>query len=77
MKSYRIAVVGATGAVGQEILRTLEARKFPVSSLKPLASTRSLGKTVEFQGKKVQVEELRVSAFADIDYALFSAVATR
>ena len=52
MKSYRIAVVGATGAVGQEILRTLERRKFPVSQLKPLASSRSAGKTVEFNGEE-------------------------
>src|SRR5277367_3382524 len=77
MNSYRIAVVGATGAVGQEILRTLERRKFPVSQLKPLASSRSAGKTVEFNGAKVPVEELRASAFAGIDYALFSAGATR
>jgi aspartate-semialdehyde dehydrogenase len=77
MKSYRIAVVGATGAVGQEILRTLERRNFPVSQLKPLASSRSLGKTVEFHGKKLPVEELRASAFAEIDYALFSAGAAR
>src|ERR1700761_7929560 len=77
MKSYRIAVVGATGAVGQEILRTLENRKFPVSHLKPLASSNSLGKTIEFQGKRVPVEELRTSAFEGIDYALFSAGATR
>ena len=77
MKSYRIAVVGATGAVGHEILRTLEKRQFPVSQLKPLASSNSLGKTVEFQGKRVPVEELRTSAFDGIDYALFSAGATR
>ena len=77
MNSYRIAVVGATGAVGQEILRTLERRNFPVSHLKPLASSRSTGKTVEFAGKRVPVEELRASAFADVDYALFSAGATR
>ena len=77
MKSYRIAVVGATGAVGHEILRTLEKRQFPVSQLKPLASSRSLGKTVEFAGKHVPVEELRASAFEGIDYALFSAGATR
>jgi len=77
MNSYRIAVVGATGAVGQEILRTLERRKFPVSLLRPLASARSAGKTVEFNGKQIQVEELRAEAFADIDYALFSAGATR
>jgi aspartate-semialdehyde dehydrogenase len=77
MKSYSIAVVGATGAVGQEILRTLEQRKFPVSRLKPLASSRSLGKTVEFHGARVPVEELRASAFEGVDYALFSAGATR
>ena len=77
MNSYRIAVVGATGAVGQEILRTLERRKFPVSQLKPLASTRSAGKSVEFNGAKIPVEELRASAFEGIDYALFSAGATR
>src|SRR6202044_3655240 len=77
MNSYRLAVVGATGAVGQEILRTLERQNFPVSHLKPLASSRSLGKTVEFAGKKLPIEELRASAFTDIDFALFSAGATR
>src|SRR5260221_13422825 len=77
MNSYRIAVVGATGAVGQEILRTLERRNFPVKRLKPLASSRSRGKTVEFKGEHLPVEELNEAAFADIDYALFSAGATR
>src|SRR5271168_3769508 len=77
MTSYRLAVVGATGAVGQEILRTLERRNFPVSHLKALASSRSLGKTVDFAGKKLPIEELRTSAFADLDFALFSAGATR
>jgi aspartate-semialdehyde dehydrogenase len=77
MNSYRIAVVGATGAVGQEILRTLERRNFPVAELRPLASSRSAGKTVEFQGRKLPVQELRTEAFAGIDYALFSAGATR
>ena len=77
MKSYRIAVVGATGAVGQEILRTLERRQFPVASLKALASARSLGKTVEFAGKPLAIEELNDVAFTDVDYALFSAGATR
>jgi aspartate-semialdehyde dehydrogenase len=77
MKSYRIAVVGATGAVGQEILRTLERRKFPVGKLVPLASARSAGKTVEFNGEKLPVEELKAEAFTGIDYALFSAGATR
>src|ERR1700693_722716 len=77
MNSYRLAVVGATGAVGQEILRTLERQNFPVSHLEPLDSARSLGKTVEFAGKKLPIEELRASAFTDIDFALFSAGATR
>jgi aspartate-semialdehyde dehydrogenase len=77
MNSYRIAVVGVTGAVGQEILRTLERRNFPVSQLVPLASARSAGKTIEFQGKALPVEQLRAEAFAGVDYALFSAGATR
>ena len=77
MKSYRLAVVGATGAVGQEILRTLERRKFPVASLKVLASARSLGKTVEFAGQQLTIEELSDAAFEGVDYALFSAGATR
>jgi len=63
--------------VGQEILRTLERRNFPVKSLKPLASARSAGKTVQFDGKPVRVEELRAEAFEGVDYALFSAGATR
>jgi aspartate-semialdehyde dehydrogenase len=77
MKSYRLAVVGATGAVGQEILRTLERRRFPVASLKALASARSVGKTVEFAGKPLAIEELNDAAFEGVDYALFSAGATR
>jgi aspartate-semialdehyde dehydrogenase len=77
MKSYRLAVVGATGAVGQEILRTLERRQFPVASLKVLASSRSVGRTVEFAGKLLTIEELNDAAFDGVDYALFSAGATR
>jgi aspartate-semialdehyde dehydrogenase len=77
MKSYRLAVVGATGAVGQEILRTLEQRQFPVASLKALASARSVGRTVEFAGQPVTIEELTDAAFDGVDYALFSAGASR
>jgi aspartate-semialdehyde dehydrogenase len=77
MKSYRLAVVGATGAVGQEILRTLERRQFPVASLKALASSRSVGKGVAFAGRSIPVEELNEAAFEGIDYALFSAGASR
>jgi len=77
MKSYRIAVVGATGAVGQEVLRTLEKRKLPVSELRPLASARSAGKTIEFNGARLAVEELHAYSFEGIDYAIFSAGAGR
>lgn len=77
MKSYRVAVVGATGAVGVEVLRTLERRQFPVSELRLLASSRSVGKTLDFQGKPVPVQELNANAFEGIDYAIFSAGATR
>jgi aspartate-semialdehyde dehydrogenase len=75
--SHRIAVVGATGAVGQEILRTLEGRNFPITELKVLASARSKGKTVAFRGEKLPVEELNAAAFKGMDYALFSAGAAR
>lgn len=72
-----IAIVGATGAVGVEILRVLERRNFPVASLKLLASARSVGKSLEFKGKPYKVEELKASAFKGVDIAFFSAGATR
>ena len=72
-----IAVVGATGAVGVEILRVMERRNFPVASLKLLASKRSVGKTLEFKGKPHAVEELTVGSFKGVDIAFFSAGATR
>jgi len=77
MRPQNIAVVGATGAVGVEILRVLERRNFPVASLKLLASKRSAGKTLEFKGKPYKVEELTADAFKGIDVAFFSAGATR
>lgn len=76
-KSYGVAVVGVTGAVGQEILRVLERRKFPVSELVPLASERSAGTEVEFAGKKVKVRKLEAASFAGVEVAFFSAGATR
>ncbi len=76
-KAYRVAVVGVTGAVGQEILRVLERRKFPVSELVPLASERSVGTEVDFAGKKVKVRKLEAAAFAGVEVAFFSAGATR
>jgi aspartate-semialdehyde dehydrogenase len=74
-KKYNVAVVGATGAVGEEIFRVLEEVDFPVETLVPLASARSLGKEVEFRGNKIAVAELTHEVFAEqkIEIALFSA----
>ena len=69
----RVAVVGATGAVGIEMIKTLEKRKFPVADLTLLASSRSAGKPLRFQGREIVVQELTKSSFAGIDIALFSA----
>lgn len=68
-----IAIVGATGAVGVEILTCLEQRNFPVKSLKLLASARSAGKQVTFRGEQLTVEELTENSFNGVDIALFSA----
>jgi aspartate-semialdehyde dehydrogenase len=73
----RVAIVGATGAVGVEILRVLERRNFPVAGLRLLASKRSVGKTLQFRGKPYKVEELSADAFKGIDIAFFSAGAAR
>jgi aspartate-semialdehyde dehydrogenase len=71
--AYRVAVVGATGAVGTEMIQVLEERKFPVASLHPLASARSAGGTVSFHDVDVTVTELGRDSFDGIDVALFSA----
>jgi aspartate-semialdehyde dehydrogenase len=72
-----VAIAGATGAVGQEFLSILAERNFPYTSMKMLASSRSAGKTIEFQNKKYIVEELSKNSFKGIDIALFSAGAGR
>jgi len=72
-KEYRVAVVGATGAVGVEMLRVMERRNFPVASLRLLASPRSAGTTLKFRGEDITVEPLGVNSFEEIDVALFSA----
>ena len=72
-KRYHIAVVGATGAVGIEMLRVLERRAFPVASIRAFSSKRSAGKSVEFQDEKIPVAELTRDSFRGIDIALFSA----
>jgi len=68
-----IAVVGATGAVGVEMIKTLERRNFPVRKLTLLASARSVGKTLKFKGSDIPVQELKKDSFKGIDIALFSA----
>jgi len=75
--AYNVAVVGATGAVGTEMILTLEQRDFPVAELRALASARSVGKTVTYKGKPVAVQELTKDSFAGIDVALFSAGGSR
>jgi aspartate-semialdehyde dehydrogenase len=74
---YVVALAGATGAVGREMIEILEEREFPVSELVPLASERSEGDRVEFNGKKLLVRRLTKDAFAGVDIALFSAGAER
>ena len=71
-KTYAVCVVGATGAVGQEMLRVLEQRKFPVREIKLLASERSAGSYLEFAGKRVKVELLEEKSFTGMEIGLFS-----
>src|SRR6266478_2369667 len=68
-----VAVVGATGAVGVEMIKTLEKRKFPNSKLTVLASGRSAGKKLSYRGESIEVAELKKDSFKGIDIALFSA----
>ncbi|NLW33983.1 MAG: aspartate-semialdehyde dehydrogenase [Syntrophorhabdus aromaticivorans] len=72
MKGYNVAVVGATGAVGNEMVATLAQRKFPVKKLTLLASARSIGKTLTYMGEEVPIDELKEDSFKDIDIGLFS-----
>lgn len=75
MKKYNVAVVGASGAVGEELFRILEEQKFPVANLLPLASARSAGEIIEFNGEEYKIEELTSTVFEGrgIDIAFFSA----
>jgi len=75
-RPLNVAIVGATGAVGAELIDQLERRSFPLGSLRLLASPRSAGRTLRFRGQSVPVEVLNESAFAGIDVAFFSAGAT-
>src|SRR5258708_24326660 len=73
MKGYHIAVVGATGAAGTELLRVLERRNFPVASLRAIGSARSVGKSVRFREEPIPIENLGDQSFDKIDIAFFSA----
>ncbi|MDE6958697.1 aspartate-semialdehyde dehydrogenase [Helicobacter apodemus] len=75
MKKYNVAVVGATGAVGEELFRVLEKRDFPIAELIPLASARSVGREIEYQGKTYAIRELTHKVFEEqkIEIAFFSA----
>jgi aspartate-semialdehyde dehydrogenase len=72
MRKYKVAIAGATGAVGREMMKVLEEREFPVSDLVPLASERSEGQKFEFQGREVTVKRLKPDSFAGVEIALFS-----
>ncbi len=72
-KTYHVAVAGATGAVGNQMIGCLEERDFPVKSLKLLASHRSVGRKLRFKGDMIEVEELTETSFKGVDIALFSA----
>jgi len=71
--SLKVAILGATGAVGSEMVRVLESRNFPVSELRPLATVRSAGKPVRFRGRAIETTEVNEHSFDGIDYALFAA----
>ena len=73
MKGYHIAVVGATGAAGTELLRVLERRNFPVTNLRAIGSARSVGKSVRFREEPIPIEKLGDQSFDKIDIAFFSA----
>src|SRR3989442_6175831 len=73
MTAVNVAIAGATGAVGQELLTVLAERNFPIKSLKLLASARSAGKKAEFAGASYTIEELTHDSFKDVQVAFFSA----
>jgi aspartate-semialdehyde dehydrogenase len=72
MKKYTVAVVGALGAVGSEMLKILEQRRFPIEKIKPLDVAANVGREIIFRGEAVKVEESRQGAFKGVDFALFA-----
>lgn len=73
MKKYNVAILGATGAVGQEMMKVLEEQNFPINTLKLLASARSAGKTMQFQNKDIVIEEATKDSFVGMDIVLGAA----
>lgn len=73
MKEYNVGILGATGAVGQEMIKVLAERNFPVKNLRPLASSKSAGKEIEFKGESIKIEEACESAFSGLDIVLGAA----
>lgn len=76
MSQYTVAVVGATGLVGQTMIEILQERNFPVKKLVPMASERSIGETVLFNNRNIEVLDLATQDFSGVDFALFSAGAS-
>lgn len=72
-REYKVAIVGATGAVGKVLLEVFEERRFPISELKLLATARSAGRTINFRGKSIGVEETSDEALSSLDFAFISA----
>ena len=73
MKTFNVAILGATGAVGREMIKVLEERKFPINELRLLASARSVGKKITFCGKEINVEEVTENSFTGMDIVLGAA----
>jgi len=73
MKKYNVGILGATGAVGREMLKVLSEKKFPINELRLLASIRSAGKQIEFEGKKITIQEANHDAFKGLDIVLGAA----
>lgn len=73
IKKYNVAILGATGAVGQEMLKVLQERNFPINTLKLLASSRSAGKTMRYQNEDITIEEATKDSFTNIDIVLGAA----
>ena len=73
MKKYRVGIVGATGAVGQEIINLMEKRDLPVSEIKLLASAKSAGREMKALGNMEEIQETTPESFKNLDFAIFSA----